>query len=538
MRKLNKRSPLAQCLFHLALVSSFVILGAASSWAIVVTNTNNSGPGSLRQAILDARSDPAADVITFDPALFPATIDLLSLLPVLNSPGDTIDGAGNVTLNAVNLTATSDHGIRIFAGDITIRGLTIQNFGGDGIRVQPNPTLPGGQSGQVLTGIEISGNNITNNNQGIRVLGGDDTNEVELTITGNSVSNYSSGGIRVDGSNTVGTGGNNVIATISANVIRGAQPVNNPSNSLAGDGINVTGGLGTNTGDNVIQATISDNVIQNTFGEGLRVVGAGTGNSTSNNIIDVVITGNNIQGNGVGPTGGGNGVTITGGPTLGVPATTSGNIITFLVDGNSSNKNRDNGIGVQGSNGSNHEVSGTISNNNFNGNTDSGILLIARGSNNTLQDINIQNNNATNNGLGGLVLFGGDIIDTVNATISNILVDNNRFDSNTFDGILATRGTGPGNIVSFAGISNNSMNKNGRDGLFIPAGVNGSASPITGNRADRNSQDGIDIDSTGYVLSNNSASRNTVDGINAVGNVNGGGNTARNNASCNTPGCF
>jgi hypothetical protein len=77
-----------------------------------------------------------------------------------------------------------------------------------------------------------------------------------------------------------------------------------------------------------------------------------------------------IQRSGVGDTGSGNGITITGGPTLLIPATTSGNKITFLVNRNKSNNNRDNGIGVQGGNGSNpskHVVMGTISNNNFNG---------------------------------------------------------------------------------------------------------------------------------------------------------------------------
>ena len=40
---------------------------------LVVTNTNDSGPGSLRQVILDAR-DNVPSVITFDPLVFPATI--------------------------------------------------------------------------------------------------------------------------------------------------------------------------------------------------------------------------------------------------------------------------------------------------------------------------------------------------------------------------------------------------------------------------------------------------------------------------------
>jgi hypothetical protein len=59
-----------------------------------------------------------------------------------------------------------------------------------------------------------------------------------------------------------------------------------------------------------------------------------------------------------------------------------------------------------------------------------------------------------------------------------------------------------------------------------------------GNDADKNGRDGIRLQATGYFLSQNSADKNTAAGISAVGNTNGGGNTATGNASCNTPGCF
>src|SRR5262245_5573245 len=48
-----------------------------------VMNTNDSGTGSLRQAILDANAAAGPDVINFDPTAFstPQTIRLLSSLP-------------------------------------------------------------------------------------------------------------------------------------------------------------------------------------------------------------------------------------------------------------------------------------------------------------------------------------------------------------------------------------------------------------------------------------------------------------------------
>ena len=57
-----------------------------------VTNTNYSGPGSLRQAILDANASPSSDAIAFSiPGLGPHTIQPLSALPTITDPV-TIDG--------------------------------------------------------------------------------------------------------------------------------------------------------------------------------------------------------------------------------------------------------------------------------------------------------------------------------------------------------------------------------------------------------------------------------------------------------------
>jgi YVTN family beta-propeller protein len=566
---------------------------------LVVTNTNDSGLGSLRQVILDAR-DNVPSVITFDPLVFPVaspgTISLLSRLPVLNDPGDMIDGSRRgVIVDGSNLSLTSDIGLRVRTSNITIHGLTIQNFPGDGINIQPTSasgetitgvvirnnviqanlsdgvSVSGGdninQIGAIIGGNIISSNTangvlvlgssrdggggnivdvvvdenaVTNNaGEGIVALGGEKNNDVGVIITHNSVVDNIFGGIQVNGSSDRGNGGNRVTATISANEVQSSK---NPINPLAGDGIGVSGSGGSNIGNNDIQALVSDNLIRNSFGEGLRVTGVGSGSSSSNNIVNVVITGNNIKTSGLGGTGSGNGITITGGPTFLTPATTSGNKITFLVDGNQSNDNRDNGIGVQGSNGSNHEVSGTISNNNFSRNRDSGILLIGRGRANTLKDIDILSNHATGNLLGGLSIVGGDSFDTEDAKIINILVDGNSFDKNNpnGNGILATLGTGPGNVISFDAITNNSMKANSIDGIVIRAGIIGTgATPISGNSADKNSGDGFDVRATGYSLSQNRANDNTGAGIKAVGNTNGGGNRARKNASCNEPNfCF
>lgn len=53
-------------LWTLALLSLLLwIPSPAEAVSLVVTNTNDAGPGSLRQAILDANTIPGADEITF-----------------------------------------------------------------------------------------------------------------------------------------------------------------------------------------------------------------------------------------------------------------------------------------------------------------------------------------------------------------------------------------------------------------------------------------------------------------------------------------
>src|SRR5260370_266936 len=57
----------------------------------VVTNTNDSGAGSLRQAILDFNANSNLTVITFNiPGVGVQTITPLSALPVITHPG-TLD---------------------------------------------------------------------------------------------------------------------------------------------------------------------------------------------------------------------------------------------------------------------------------------------------------------------------------------------------------------------------------------------------------------------------------------------------------------
>ncbi len=103
----------------------------------------------------------------------------------------------------------------------------------------------------------------------------------------------------------------------------------------------------------------------------------------------------------------------------------------------------------------------------------------------------------------------------------------------------------PNNLILVAGIMDNESNENTDDGIFIGSNIPGSgATLISGNQTNNNDEDGIDIDSSGYVVLANEANNNTTgagidaDDAGAGANVDGGGNTASGNGSCNTPGCF
>ncbi len=68
----------------------------------VVINTNDSGIGSLRQAVLNANANPGADAITFDPTVFATaqTINITSSLPAFTGDTSVTGPAAGVTVNS------------------------------------------------------------------------------------------------------------------------------------------------------------------------------------------------------------------------------------------------------------------------------------------------------------------------------------------------------------------------------------------------------------------------------------------------------
>ena len=119
--------------------------------AFTVTNTDDTGPGSLRQAMIDANTSVGADSVAFNiPGSGTQTIHPLPPLPTITDavvidgytqPGGSVNTLtiGNNALPMIELSgnlAGSANGLVVTAGSSTVRGLVINRFNGSGVFMQ------------------------------------------------------------------------------------------------------------------------------------------------------------------------------------------------------------------------------------------------------------------------------------------------------------------------------------------------------------------------------------------------------------------
>jgi len=143
---------------------------------IIVTSTADSGPGTLRRALLDAQS---SDTITFDPVVFspttPATVYVITVFPPIHQGRLTIDASNTgVILDGSRIPEGWNSGISVHSNNNTIRGLHVARFSGAGIVIDrgqnnliENNISCGNDYGIGLWGIDTSENTIAGNNIGI-----------------------------------------------------------------------------------------------------------------------------------------------------------------------------------------------------------------------------------------------------------------------------------------------------------------------------------------------------------------------------------
>ena len=152
--------------FTIAILSfNFSMINAQTTFA--VSNTDDSGAGSLRQAILDANASTGTDTINFNiSGAGPHTIQPTSALPTIEDPvvinGTTQPGfAGTPIIELDGSNAGNSGGLYITAGGSTVKGLVVNRFGINGFHIKQNGgnVIEGNYIGTDYTGSIDLGNN-------------------------------------------------------------------------------------------------------------------------------------------------------------------------------------------------------------------------------------------------------------------------------------------------------------------------------------------------------------------------------------------
>jgi hypothetical protein len=256
-----------------------------------VTNTNDSGPGSLRQAIIDANANSGADNIAFNiaaagvQAITPATALPTITDPVVidgytqpGSSANTLADGDNavllVELNGSNLGgAILSAGLQINSSNCVVRGLVINRFPGDGISLSSSSgTTTGNVIDGNFLGTDPSGAIARGNNNGIGItfstnnLIGGTTAAARNVISGNgsrgiSVSTQASG-TTIQG-NFIGTNaaGSAALSNNSGGIFSAGTGPDNIGGTAAG-ARNVISGNRDNAGIFVQSGTATGPVIQ------------------------------------------------------------------------------------------------------------------------------------------------------------------------------------------------------------------------------------------------------------------------------------
>jgi len=437
-----------------------------------VTNTNNSGAGSLRQAILDANALGGADTIVFSIGTGLQTINLTSPLPSIT---------GTVTING-----TSQPG---FAGTPLIQ------INGSAIPANPLAFIDGlildaGSQGSSVSGLILQGFQ----NNGITIL-----NSGSNTVSGNFIGTNAAGtavvrngrapsdptgpfdfgyGVYIEGAST-----NNIIQ----------------NNALSGNDIGVYINSLTATGTQILNNRIGTNAAGTAaLGNNREGILSFAGNTT--------VAGNVLSGNGLDNIlGQAEGVNLVGNNNV-----LRGNFIGTDATGNADLGNAGHGIGLFGSG---NTVGGTTvaDRNVVSGNTLAGVLLSSpTATNNTVLGNYIGTNAAGTGAIGNLV---GVFIDQ--GASSNIIGG----------ATAAARNLISGNGIS-GGVLLNSVNTQNNQviGNFIGTDVTGAA-PL-GNATDgvaiansaQNNQIGGTNPGQGNTIAFNGGNGVGIAGSNAIGN--------------------
>lgn len=203
MRSEKRRNRLSIGVIALIILSSLAVSPALAKTTpnatIQVKNTNDSGPGSLRDAITGASS---GDTITFSLTTYPATITLSSTLSINTSL--TISGPG-----ATNLAISGNHAVRVFliaeGTIVNISGITVE-FGSaaDGGGILNYGTLTVNKSA-LFSNSATNGGGIANSDYYHALAAYRGTAQFPTLTLNESVLSYNSASVNGGGVNNFGT---------------------------------------------------------------------------------------------------------------------------------------------------------------------------------------------------------------------------------------------------------------------------------------------------------------------------------------------
>src|SRR3990167_7969110 len=230
----------------------------AEAAIFTVSNTNDSGSSSLRQAIVDANTASDSDTINFSIGSGTQQIIPTSALPVITQPV-TIDGTSQPGFSSAPIIELSGNGagsaaigLRITGNGAgsTVKGLIINRFDGNGIFLDSGGnTITGNYIGTNAAGTAAA----ANGGDGIGIFSGTAAASANSNTIGgttaaqrNVISGNSGNGIGI----TAQDGGNASNNLVSGNYI-GTNAAGTGAIANAGDGflINNPQGSGTLTGN-------------------------------------------------------------------------------------------------------------------------------------------------------------------------------------------------------------------------------------------------------------------------------------------------
>jgi parallel beta-helix repeat protein len=486
-----------------------------------VTNTNDSGAGSLRQAITDSNNYNAPNTIGFNiPGSGVRTIGTQSGLPTITSPvmidGTTQPGYAGAPL--IQLSGPGGFDGLHCAAPVTIKGLMIQQFSigvyldslAGGSRIMGNVVndnthgIVAFSSNHIIGGAIsaernlISGNDASPNSAGIYISNGGSAN----LIQGNYIGTNAAGNVPFGNTSGIYLGLNAANNTIAGNLVSGNTQVGifidvgaGTHNLVQGNyiGTDATGTLDLGNVGNGIDIRSNDNVVGGLLAEARNII---SGNNADG--IFVGASQNRIQGNHIGTNAAGTAAIGNTGEGIGIVG--SSNLIggPFAAARNVISGNMQQGIEINGLGSGSASTLNTIQNNYIGtnaagtgnvGNGQEGVLLTNGAS---LNSVGTANTIAFNGGAG--VRVDGSI-SVQNYVSQNSIVSNTGLgidltpaagvtENDTLDGDTGANGLqnlpvltsaiSSGGNTTIHGTLNSSVNNQFRFELFSNSGCDGS----------------------------------------------------------------